>query len=215
MKFSAVNGQPVAAHDNPKAQDLMHQGRLFTERGHHTLALECFETILRQKPNDLDAQMGRCFNLIHMGATKQAQESLDQLLNSGHTGWRAHFALGELLLMCGDAKRALSHYQSAVHDSPLNASTEHGCGLALTQLNRHEEALEHFSRALENDPHHFDALLAKGHTLRFLRRSDEALQCFEHALEIHPYNDTAYFGRRATMRDLGMPISSSYAGALD
>ena len=70
--------------------------------------------------------------------------------------------------------------------APAAAGLHCNLGLALQQLQRHDEALACYDRALALRPDSVEALNNKGNTLRELKRLDAAVECYELALKIRP-----------------------------
>jgi tetratricopeptide (TPR) repeat protein len=57
-------------------------------------------------------------------------------------------------------------------------------GLALNELNRHDEAISNYDKSLQIDPDNTVALMNKAVTLSFLQRYGEAIQFFDRAQKI-------------------------------
>mgnify|MGYP001617115576 FL=1 len=72
-----------------------------------------------------------------------------QALRPGHEGF---LALGEALLLNGEAEAALQEYQKAVALSPSSAAAHAGLGAASAQVGQSEAAVGHFLRAVQLEP---------------------------------------------------------------
>jgi len=72
-----------------------------------------------------------------------------QTLRPGHEGF---LALGEALLLNGEAEAAVQEYQKAVALSPSSAAAHAGLGAASLRVGQSEAAAEHFLRAVQLEP---------------------------------------------------------------
>jgi tetratricopeptide (TPR) repeat protein len=72
-----------------------------------------------------------------------------QAFRSGHEGFRA---LGDALLLNGEAEAAVEEYQKAVALAPSSATAHAGLGAAYARAGRVEEAVERFLRAAQLEP---------------------------------------------------------------
>jgi tetratricopeptide (TPR) repeat protein len=72
-----------------------------------------------------------------------------QALRPGHEGFRA---LGDALLLNGEAEAAVQEYQKAVALAPTSAASHAGLGAAYARVGQSEPAVEHFLRAVQLEP---------------------------------------------------------------
>lgn len=72
-----------------------------------------------------------------------------QALRPGHEGFRA---LGDALLLNGEAEAAVQEYQKAVALAPSSAAAHAGLGGAYERVGQSEAAAEHFLRAVQLEP---------------------------------------------------------------
>ncbi|MGE5849462.1 MAG: tetratricopeptide repeat protein [Candidatus Methylomirabilota bacterium] len=88
---------------------------------------------------------------MQAGDGPMAVEAARKLLASrpGHEGF---IALGEALLLNGEADAAIVEYQKAVALAPASAVAHVALGSAFARLGRAEAAVEHFLRAVELEP---------------------------------------------------------------
>ena len=118
------------------------------------------------------------------------------------SSWRAHQAMGRLLLDEGRWEEAVGSLRRAAALAPEKPSLRLDLGRALRRTGREDEALGELQRAVELDPASADALAALGLALEARGRLGEAVALFRRAVDAAP--DSA--GPRI---DLGMALTAS------
>jgi tetratricopeptide (TPR) repeat protein len=75
-------------------------------------------------------------------------------------------------------------------------------GIALRNLNRHEEAIVAYDHAILLDPNYADAYFNKGYDLDDLKRYDEAIVAYDQAIRLNPTHALAYNNKGISLDNL-------------
>ena len=87
----------------------------------------------------------------------------------------------------------MASYERAIASKPDFAEAHNNRGLALCDLDRHNEALVSFERAIALKPDFAEAYYNRGNTLRELRRHTDALVSYQRAIALRPDYASAHW----------------------
>ncbi len=124
----------------------------YEEAGRVKAAVGAYRRVMGLLSQDDPALSAALFRVaMQAGDGPMAVEAARKLLASrpGHEGF---IALGEALLLNGEADAAIAEYQKAVALAPASAAAQVALGSAYAQLGRAEAAAERFLRAVELEP---------------------------------------------------------------
>lgn len=140
--------------------DLCTAASLLMALGQHRQAQTLFESLARQRPDNLDAALGLARAHLHLAQPGQALKVLDSAANlpgaADHASW--HFLVGSAHLLSKSWPAAARHLARAVELDPTHAHALNNFGVVLKEgLGRGTDALPWFERALQADPDFIDA----------------------------------------------------------
>jgi tetratricopeptide (TPR) repeat protein len=98
----------------------------------------------------------------------------------------AQLNLGALLMVGGNAGRAIPYFEGALKARPANAAARNALGAALLSESKPSEAAEQFRLALAADPHYTDARYNLGNTLASQEQWELAAAEFRKVVAEHP-----------------------------
>ena len=122
---------------------------LFLE-GEFDKALEIYENILKNDPNDLSALQNIAISYKHMGNHDRAFEIYDKIfsINPNHSASLNN--CGNLYMQIGNYKRAIEYYEKALEIDPNAKNTYANLGSLYQRQEDFEKALNCFNK--QNDP---------------------------------------------------------------
>ena len=199
------NDEAIACFD--RALDLepglgqawMNKGAILGESGRIVEAQACFEEAQR---------------LDHPRA-REAMQALEQMAkrSADRVGTLAQRQAAELLqkgmaLRTSHPAEAVICFTRALELDPHNARTWYYQGMALGDLDRHEEAIKCYDRATELDPSNANVFHNKGVAYGASERYAEAVGCFDRALELDPRDAATWYNKGGALDALGRPADA-------
>lgn len=103
----------------------------------------------------------------------------------------AHFNLGSVLMMRGDAGGAILHFQKALRVQPDNSAAHNEMGAAFLAQSQTAAAVEQFQLALQTDPGYADAQYNLASALASEEKWDVAAAQFREIVRRNPTDDKA------------------------
>jgi len=88
----------------------------------------------------------------------------------------------------------IQHLDKAIEINPNYDKAWYNKGIALGNLNLHEEAIKAFDKAIEINPNYDKAWYGKGFESNKLNLREEAIKAFNKAIEINPNHADAWYG---------------------
>ncbi|XP_015916869.2 BBSome complex member BBS4 [Parasteatoda tepidariorum] len=146
---------------NTSAENLKQVARSLFLLGRHKNAIDVYEEAARMNCKDWELchNLGICY--MQLQNNKQALDYFRQALQL-----RPHddtfIALGQLHILEGDIKAAISTYRKAVENSPENPELASKLGLLYLQCGMYQKAFEKLGTAMAFDPSCVPAILAAG-----------------------------------------------------
>jgi tetratricopeptide (TPR) repeat protein len=156
------------------------------QRGDLAAAENVFRKILREEPNNFEAQRLLGEVLIDRGQIDKAILLLSRLVSQHQNQASAHYALGNGYRLSGQHKPAIAAYRNAIALSPDFAGSYHGLGLALRNDRCEREALDAFRTALRLQPNWAIAWKDLGLTFAMLGELGLAEAALRRAINIQP-----------------------------
>lgn len=146
---------------NTSAENLKQVARSLFLLGRHKNAIDVYEEAARMNCKDWELchNLGICY--MHLQNHKQAFEYLRQALQIRPQD-ETFIALGQLHVMEGDMKAAISTYRKAVEHSPENPELASKLGLLYLQCGMYQKAFEKLGTAMAFDSACVSAILAAG-----------------------------------------------------
>ncbi len=110
--------------------------------GKNENALELYDQLFKENPNNLDVAEGRALTLMANGKTADAGRAFQAVLDKDPKRWRTLNALGILFVTKDMIPEAMAYYNAALDQSPDNAAILNNVGLS--------QAIDHkYSRGIE------------------------------------------------------------------
>ncbi|GBN75060.1 Bardet-Biedl syndrome 4 [Araneus ventricosus] len=146
---------------NTSAENLKQVARSLFLLGRHKNAIDVYEEAARMNSKDWELchNLGVCY--MHLQNHKQAFECFRQALQIRPQD-ETFIALGQLHVMEGDIKAAISTYRKAVEHSPENPELASKLGLLYLQCGMYQKAFEKLGTAMAFDAACVPAILAAG-----------------------------------------------------
>lgn len=152
----ALNQEP----DNPRYAYRL--GSALREDGRFEEAIEYFEEAIEHKPDYARAWYEKGVALDGAGEPRQAVDAFEQAIVANprlrlaehDPGGEHYHALADLYLRYRLHTHAADVYENGAKNNPDSPRLHHGLGVALMELDRHDEAIESFRAALDIDENH-------------------------------------------------------------
>lgn len=123
---------------------------------------------------------------VGQGLLEEAVQCYRQAVRIDPDFAEAHYNLGVVLLLQGNAKDAVDSFRRAIAVKPEYFEAHTNLGASLETLGNAEEAMAAYGQALAVNPSHARAHGNLGGALQKLKRPDEALAALEKALALEP-----------------------------
>jgi tetratricopeptide (TPR) repeat protein len=144
-------------------------GVVDAELGAHAAAIEAFQTVLQRQPDHLPARLRLAEALMRLGDPSGSREQYARLAREYPELALAHYGLGRLSTIKGDAAAALLHFGKAVALAPEYGPAHYALALAYRDTGRVERAephLEAYRRLGTRRPTVVDPTLERVRSLR-------------------------------------------------
>lgn len=165
-------------------------------------ALEAINNSLKLKPGEFTASLLK--SLILTKFSCEAQEILDELIETNPADSSNWITKGTILESMGDYKEALIAYEKSIKLDPENPRAWYNVGYILAyNLGKYPEAIEYFDMAIKKEPNFDEAWMCKGSAYGDLKEHDEARKCFDKAISINPDNSCAWSNKGSALCNLG------------
>lgn len=129
---------------------------------------------------------------IEAGALRDAKNHFKQALDLDPGLVPAHYNLGRVGQLLGQAEEAAAHYRRALQLDPGHSEALNNLGIILQGQQHLGAAREHFEKAAVRNPVFVDAYNNLGNVLASQQRWDDAQRQFQAALRVDPANADAY-----------------------
>lgn len=150
-------------------------------------AIELFETSLRLKPNNADANFNLGVALERSGNLEEAIPHLAKAAVARPNFPEAYYRLGNDLLALGSPLvEVIKQYQQALTLRPHYPEAHYNLGTVLVQQHDTDQAIIEYQRAIEDNPRYPEAHYALGNAFLQKGRVDDAIANYRHALQSKP-----------------------------
>lgn len=179
---------------NPQSKDMRHHLiRLYLQDKAYREALGELDTLLREDPDDLDAQLR--IGLVY-GELKEYPKAIGQLtkiLAVRPAELRVRDYLGLMYEELKEYDKAIDAYQANLKVQPAYTDGHLHLGFLYYRLKRSAEAIPHLMEVVKQNPKQSDAYLLLG--LTYLQSEQYALasQAFEEGIRFNPSNPDLHF----------------------
>ena len=190
IRFEIVPGE---VEEEQRAIELREEAQAFLEEGDYEAALECYDRLLRERPEDTALWFDRAELLVLLDRPEEALQCYTRVLDVDRRNRQAWFERANLLFGLGRLADAVDALQEALRIDPAKSAD---LVLKAEQLRRDRhpnEAAILFQAILNVHPDEPRAVLGLGDTLLELGDIDAAEGLFARALGRDPQNPPILF----------------------
>jgi protein O-GlcNAc transferase len=181
---------------SPKNADILaDKGKVLTETGQHTDALDCYQKAIAIDPSNWMALHNQGCTLLALKRPAEALAIFDQLIEIMPTFSPAFNNRGVALKELNRHTEAVANYQKAISFNPQDMEGWCNLGDGLFALKRYNEASAAYDKALTLNPDLAEAQVGHGNILAALDRHDDAFAAYDRALALSPRFAEAWLGR--------------------
>ena len=179
---------------NPQSKEMRHHLiRLFLQDKAYRDALNELDTLLREDPDDLDAQLRMGLVYGELKEYPKAIAQLTKILSARPAELRVRDYLGLMYEELKEYNKAIEAYQANLKIQPTYADGHLHLGFLYYRLKQSAEAIPHLTEVVKQNPKQSDAYLLLG--LTYLQSEQYALasQAFEEGIRYNPGNPDLLF----------------------
>ncbi|MEL7509999.1 MAG: serine/threonine-protein kinase [Cyanobacteria bacterium J06554_1] len=199
----AAPAKVAAPAANPSVDELLAKASELRDRNQYSEALQVYDQLLTQSPENAEAHWGQCYSLNHLQDYGRAITACDRALAIAPDHIQSLWSKGYALEQQGQPQAALDLYDQTLALAPDYIEAWNNRGGILFQQQRFQEALAAFDRARELDPNFAEAWNNRGATLWELRRFDDAIASIDKAIALQPDYPAAQTLRAQIREKLG------------
>jgi tetratricopeptide (TPR) repeat protein len=192
IRYELVPGE---VDEEQHATLLQEEAQTFLAEGDYDAALECYDRLLRDRPEEIGLWFDRAEVLVLLHRTEEALQCYRRVLDADRNHRRAWFERANLLFGLGRIPDAIEALREVLRIEPSKAGD---IVLKAEQLRRDghpNEAAMLFQAILDANPAETRSLLGLGDTLLDLGDTDGAEALFTRALGKNPQNPPILFRR--------------------
>ncbi|WP_410509543.1 tetratricopeptide repeat protein [Methanosarcina hadiensis] len=184
-----------AGENSPKitgTKSLYDEGVTLYRQGRLRLALQAFDRVLEEDPEDFAALFHKGNSLLKLKRYEGALDTFERALEINPENAGLWTNLGFILTKLERFRDALEAFEKSISLNPVQKNAWEGKDAVLARINLCEERLEESEKALKKNPGDPDALFELGKIHLRLGEQEKAVQAFKKALEIKPENAEAW-----------------------
>lgn len=163
------------------------QGDLYVAHEEFGKAIDAFNQVLEDSPDDFEARFGVAFANFHQEDCDQAKSKFTELVEDFPRSIRAKMGRGFAEICDNNPEKALTYFRDAVELDPYSYQVQLGFGHAYMLQNRWEDAKEAYIKALQLSPSEASIHDALGYFSLYLNAFEDAEKEYEIVLEHNPY----------------------------
>ena len=190
----------VNPHHKKFRQELI---RLLLSQKEFSRALKELDFMIKDDPEDLNAQVRRALVFAEMKDVPRAIEEMTNIVNLHPSKLQVRDYLGLLHEQSEQSDRAIQVYQTNIDLDPTFYDSRIHLGYLLYRLKRYDEAVPHLLHAVELNPGNAEPYLLLGLAYTQTKKYRLALDTFEQGLERHPKNIDLRFNLGAAYDKVG------------
>lgn len=178
-------------------------GQVYLATARPALALEQFELLLEDDPEEKGAKMAAANCLLSLGRLDECEAIVDEVLSGAESAPVAAQYRGMICFRRGEDERALEYLRQAEAQGERNAPLYSQIGSVYLRRAKWEDAERSFVRALEIDPEHAAALDGLGVAQRQLGKVQEAVLSHMKSIALLNYQAQTHFHLGLALAELG------------
>jgi tetratricopeptide (TPR) repeat protein len=164
--------------------EMVEQGIEKSRLGNYEAAVEDFEQVITENPQDINAYFNRGYAYSSLGKFEEALADFTQALTLDPQMGQAYVNRGNVYLQLGEDKEAIADYEKALKINPHDAFAQNNLGLAHLNSGSPELAKIDFTQAVTIDPLYGEAYYNRGLAFVDLGEPQKAIADFEKAAQI-------------------------------
>jgi len=174
-------------------------------KGEHRLreALDAYELIIAQHPENVVAKTGRAEVLKVMGRLDESLMAYEQIIAQQPENVVAKTGRAEVLKAMGRLDESLVAYDQSIAEYPENVVAKTGRAEVLKMMGRLEEALMPYDQIIAEHPESVVAKTGRVEVLKAMGRLDESLMAYDQIIAEHPKSVVAKTGRAEVLKVMG------------
>jgi tetratricopeptide (TPR) repeat protein len=184
---------PGELEDERRSSRLREEARAFTEEGDYDAALECYDRLLRARPEEIGVWFDRAELLVLLDRPEEALQCYTRILDFDRGNRQASYERANLLFGLGRLPAAVDALREALRLEPTKSREVAQKAEQLRRDGHPNEAVLLFQAILEIAPDDPRAVLGLGDTFIDLGDSDAAEAQFTRALGRDPQNAPILF----------------------
>jgi|CXWL01.1.fsa_nt_gi tetratricopeptide (TPR) repeat protein len=199
-----------AAKYGERAYGISGQARLLRKCGKLDEALDLYNKIVIEIPDDIYITVGKAQTLANMHKFDEALEVFNHAISLHPEEVKGYVSKANTLRYMGRLDDALVQYNYAIKNFQSPADVDAYCGKAATlrELSRLEESQEAYKQAIARFPHEAKPLCGLAEVLREGGKPDEALQIYKDAKIRFSYDVKAHLGYAKTLHEIDKPTDA-------
>jgi len=184
---------PGELEDERRSTRLREEAQAFVEEGNYDAALECYDRLLRARPEETSVWFDRADVLVLLGRPEEALQSYARVLDVDRSNARATYERANLLFGLGRLSVAVDALRDALRLEPSKSRDVVPKAEQLRRDGHPNEAIRLFQAVLEVTPDDPRAILGLGDAFVDLGDADAAEAQFTRALGKDPQNAPILF----------------------
>lgn len=194
---------PGEVEDEQRATRLREEAQGFIEEGEYRAALDCYDRLLRDRPEDVAVWFDRAELLVLLDRPEEALQSYTRILDVDRGNRQAWYERANLLFGLGKLPEAVLALREALRLEPTKSGDVVQKAEQLRRDRHPNEAVSLFQAVLEVAPDDPRATLGLGDTFLDLGDSDGAEALFTRALGKNPQNAPILHRKGALLEQKG------------
>jgi len=184
---------PGELEDERRSTRLREEAQAFVEEGNYDAALECYDRLLRGRPEETSVWFDRAEVLVLLGRAEEALQSYARVLDVDRSNARATYERANLLFGLGRLSVAVDALRDALRLEPSKSRDVVPKAEQLRRDGHPNDAIRLFQAVLEFTPDDPRAILGLGDAFMDLGDTDAAEAQFTRALGKDPQNAPILF----------------------
>jgi tetratricopeptide (TPR) repeat protein len=164
----------------------------YREKGRYKKAIECYEEIIRNNPDDTDVLISLGDVYITIGRYTKAIEVLEKAFQVKPNSINVCFRLADTYGRLGDSDRAAEYYQKCLYLFPNSAKACKNLGYIYADKGNYDKAIEFFQKFIQLNPNNGNVYRSLGHIYNEKGDYDKAIELFQKSIQLNPSNADAY-----------------------
>ncbi len=163
--------------------------------GKYDEAIDCFNKVLEELPNNADTLYQKSIALSRLDRNNEALEGYDKVLEIKPKHVDALYHKGIALSIKGKHSDAISYYDMVLENNQSHIDSIINKGLSLEILWQTNDAVKCYDKVLKINPNNIDALKYKASLLQSQDKFEEASSYYDEILKNDPKNGNAFYNK--------------------